>query len=901
MGSGFWRVVCFVCGWASVSALSVSGQVSEVGDSEIPLMSDSRSVDLLNVTEGYRFAGMARRCLGAGLYDLAYSYGVEAEALGGDDAFDFENSLVVIDSLLARTQWVEAKERLAALWEWDGVPRSRVELREAMIEFAESDWPAVVDWLAGVTEDGLDGGDVAWLRFLRGWSALKGDDLDESEALFELAMSAASSVSPALAAQIGSLVFRSELEHGVADASTIPQLQNALLESSGREVRFVYAQQLAALLNDAGEVDSAIELIASSLEQLPEELARERAQFLLLATMAGGLGRVEGRQAFAELMEGNAFPDLMSVALQQTFSAARLGERVGEDVVKARLDQMIGGGVEHLLLDQALYYRAVFRFLGGDYLGAEDDAAELQRRFPNSTYRRGMLALQASSAWNRQRYRTAANRLQAMRSEFVDLGRDYRLSASIADCYFRAGRISRLPQDFGNAADAYETALSNVATGFEAGPLFFQLVFARLRAGQLDEALSVIDDSELRSLAGGEMVWRANWLALKELRAVGRAPEAYERSQEAVLAESEDPLLKLRLLWLTARLSVVSGDPEYTIDWVREIEEYVASDALLGADREVLNKVLASSLLSLSESHFALGEPEEAVALLERLRVEYPGYESALLSYISHARFLSLENRTVEAQQLLVSLADEYKDHRLAPSALLEAALNAVRRGQDTYLDEATKLLQRIATDYPDSEIVFQARLMQADLLRRLNKFGSAERIYFLLENEYADHPDRFLAQMSMADTLLAQSNEDEGKFDGVVSRLELLADLPEAPLDLRVEAGYKLGQAWRSRGEPIRAKRVFWQIYDKMFGGEVSGSERLLIRELGPKGRYWVSRCLFGLAEISLEEGLIDQANSFYETVIMHRLTGVELARVELARRRAELEAPVLEEAAAN
>ncbi|MDQ8199501.1 hypothetical protein QEH56_15150 [Pelagicoccus enzymogenes] len=855
---------------------------------EVPLTQAVEEVELRNLSDTYWLKGSAHRALAAGLYDLSYALAVKAKALEEKGAVDFANELVIVDSLLARTQWVEARSRLAELASRERYPKQRVDLREAMIAYAEGDTEAAAESLSAIVPSSLGVGDAAWFWFLRGWATLLEGGREDAAELFESAQNVAAGASPALGAQIGYLVFRSMLESRTASAQTIPQLQNAMLENQGREVRFLYAQQLAVLLYDSGDRDAAIELIGENLAAIPAGMARERAQFRLLAVMAAGLGRVEGRQAMSDLIAANEFPDLMSIALQQAYSQARLEDGVGGSEIRAILDRLIAREREHALLDQALYYRAVFRFLDEEYLGAEDDAAELQRRFPNSPYRRGMLALQASSAWNRYQYRKAANRLQQMRTEFIDLQRDYRLSALIADCYLRAGLQSNTREDFRNAAEAYSTALTNVATVSQGGPLFFQLVYSRLRAGQLDLALEAIDSARLRALAGSEMVWRVQWMALREMRRVNRVAEAYERAQQAVLGESEDPLLKLRLLWLTARLSAVAGDPEYTIDWVNEIEAYVASEAMAGADQDLLNKVLASSLLSLSESHFALEEPEEAVALLERLRRDYAGYESALLSYISQARYLSNVNRTVEAQQLLVSLADEYPQHRLAPVALFEAALNAEQRGQDTYLDEATKLLQRIASDYPESDIVYQARLMQADLLRRLNKFGSAEQIYYLLENEYADHRYRYLAQMSMADTLLAQAEEDPRKFDGAVSRLELLMDLPEAPLDLRVEAGYKLGQAWRSRGEALKAKQLFWLIYDQML------VEALGIRKLGNKGRYWVSRCLFGLAELAKEEGKVDEANSFYLKVIEHRLNGVDLARARLEILEAERPVPL-------
>ncbi|MBC2606426.1 tetratricopeptide repeat protein [Pelagicoccus albus] len=841
--------------------------------------SESIEEDLSLLAKGYWLAGSARRALAVGAYDLSYELAVEAESYVEEEDAAFENSLVVLDSLLATTQWVEARARLLELaGEYsEGQALERIALREAMMAYAEGDDAGVMTNLADVSMESLQGGEGAWYWFLLGWGDLSAGNFDDSQKHFAEARKAAYGTSPALSSQIGYLIFRSLLDSSAASVATIPQLQSALLENEGREIWFVYAQQLAALLYDSGDREAAIDLISRSLMEIPEGMGLEKAQFQLLATMAAGLERSEGRQALTELISANDFPDLMSIALQQAFSQARTEGAGTQDIIRQTLDQMIGASREHLLLDQALYYRAVFRFLDDDFVEAEEDAAELQRRFPRSPYRRGMLALQASSSWNRERYRTAASRLQQMRTEYADLRADYRLSSLIADCYLHAGLHSNTRDDFRNAAEAYATALANVTSLGQGGRLFFQLIYSRLKAGQLDLAIEAVDDDRLRSLAESEMIWQAQWLVLREMRRQGRGSEAYDRAQEAVLSESTTRLLKLRLLWLTARLSVVSGDPEYTIDWVREIESFVDGEIWTEEEEDLLGKVLASSQLSLSEAYFALGEPEEAVEILKELRTEYPGKEASLLSFISEARYLTKINRTVEAQQLLVSLADRYSEHRLAPLALFEAALNAEQRGQDAYLDEATKLLQRIATDYPDSDIVFRARLMQADLLRRLNKFSSAEQIYYRLENEYSDRPDRFLAQMSMAETLLAQADRNPVKFDGAISRFEHLADLPEAPLDLRIEAGFKLGQVRRSRGEALRAKQIFWVLYDKML------VEELRIRELNAKGRYWLARALFSLAELSGEEGDIDKANLFYREIIKHGLNGAELARDRL------------------
>ena len=819
----------------------------------------------------------ARRALQAGVYDVAADLAATAVQRSLATGVYEPLGLVALDALLARERWVEALGLLEALGAMSGAPRPALALRRAMISFAEANSEAVARRLEGISVEDLDGLERPWLEFLRGWVAMKADDSERARLAFEAARASASEQSPALAAQIGFLVFRSQLEARAVGAETIPQLQSAALENRGRSVGYAYAQQLAVAMHDSGDVAGAIGLIERELASLAPERLLERAQFQLLQVLAAGLERVEGRQAFQDLISSDRFPDLMSMGLQQAFGRARMEGQAGRMLISSVLDKVIGQSAQHSLLDQALYYRAVFKFLDEDFVGAEEDAATFQASFPYSPFRRGVLALQASAAWNRSRFRTAASYLRQMQRDFVDLRDSVELSALVADCHLRAGLQSNTAEDFRNAAESYASALSGVSNAAQGGPLFFQLVLARLRSGQIDQAVAVLDNPELRRLAGSEMLWRSEWMLVKEMRQVGRVSDGYDRVRVAIALADADPSLRLRLLWQAVKLSLESGAPEDTEYWVDQVTEFAEGDAAAVLDREQVKMVMGSCLLALAESLVVLDEPEAAVALLERLRVEYAGSESALLSYVAQARYFSSIDQTVDAQRLLVSLADNFPDNRLAPMALYEAAVNAERRGEDAYLDQANKLLQRIANDYPESEMVYYARLKQADLLRKLNQFGSAERIYAFLETEYASRPDRYLAQMSLANTLIAQSVLTPSKFAEAVSRLELLMDLPEAPLGLRVEAGYTLGQAWRANGEVGKAKQTFWLLYD------LSVADEPRFRALTRKGRYWLARSLFALAEISKEEGKLDESDQFYERIVELGLWGSELAKARL------------------
>ncbi|MGH8021377.1 MAG: tetratricopeptide repeat protein, partial [Opitutaceae bacterium] len=290
-------------------------------------------------------------------------------------------------------------------------------------------------------------------------------------------------------------------------------------------------------------------------------------------------------------------------------------------------------------------------------------------------------------------------------------------------------------------------------------------------------------------------------------------------------------------------------------------------------------KVASNAALLAAQARLETGDVEGGMQAMEALREKYPGSRAALFSFIVQARYLAMENQLVEAQRLLTRLADDHRESEYAPLALYEAALQAERRGQDAYLIEATQLLDRVAKEYPDERFQFPARLKQADISRRLLSFGAAEQIYEYLENTFPSHPDQAFVQLSLADTLLAQSANAPEKFEGAITRLERLAVLPDAPADIRIEAGHKLAHAWQVHGSPERASLLYWEVYER-FLGDAEGEP-----EFGARGRYWLTRTLFELGQLEENAGRRDNALRAYEAVLAHGLPGEKLARARLGR----------------
>jgi|TARA_B110000037_G_scaffold209338_1_gene258400 TolA-binding protein len=851
----------------------------------IPLVDEEQNL-LARRNDVFWKGESARRALQSGLYELAERYSQEAlDGLDGNDGELRENlRLLQVDALLGRGLYDRAGSLLSAL-SGEGVFNQSKVLREAVLALVRESEEEGARFLESIDASEFDFGERAWHALIRGWLDLRSGDLEGSDTEFSEAKRYANNQSPALAAQIGYLVFRYQLESEDVSVA-IGDLRLNYEASRGLETGFRYGQLLAVALFDEGRSDEAIEVVNEAIEELPEIYADLRDQFLLLQLLLSGPDSDLGQSAARELaVDGNNL-SLQQIALQHLISES-LGDegRLGEALM-VTLDSIVEGSAAHPLAAEALYYRSVRRYQLRDYANMEDDAYRLMDTFPDSAYRRGSLTLLASASWQRERFRTAASFLSQARSEFAGSLDDEALSILIADCYFRAGlRGQGNSEDFANAAEAYEIALNESSEREMASQIFFQLVLSHLKAGSTETAKAILDDPIRSAKSDALKVWRGEWMLIKQMRHEGQSNEAYERIRGNVNLEGMNSGLELRMLWLGSKLAYESRLYGETEVWVEDMNDVL--DEVDFGDDPFENQVRSDGMLTLAESFLKLGDEESeqaGLALLTRLREEFAGSESAERSYIVQARYLSDQELVVEAGQLLTYLFDNFPNSKYAPLALYETALNAEKRGLAEYLKQAMELLDRIAKDYPESDLVYYARLKQGDLLRKLNLYGTAEIVYEQLEDAFGDRPDRYLAQISLADTLIAQASEDPSKFEAGISRLELLMDLPDIPIELRAEAGYKRGNAWENKGERLKAKSAYWDLYDLFV------VEEMRIQQLGKKGQYWLSRAMFELAEIFEDEAELDMAIEFYEKIETLGLLGGSAARsrVDQLKRRA-------------
>ena len=648
-------------------------------------------------------------------------------------------------------------------------------------------------------------------------------------------------------------------------------------ENNPGSVGYDFARAYAVMLYQLGRRNQSIEALQHNLMMLPV-LERSRIDDLhFLLGMISGVNEGAGRNSLFQLLETGSDTDRQREALQ--LLARGMTQGFSRDILRQEVDKLIANKVAHPILDDLLLLRATLALQDSDFITAEDKAQMLLDRFPGSNLKPYALGILADTAWEQQHYRTAADYARQTKLALSEDSRNIevrkRLSAVIAEAWFRA-------RDYRNAADAYASVILNPPSGIALGDLIFQRVEAEIKAvevgtGSLTAAEEALDQSAKLKAFDSMYRWQAEWNLARALQLAGKTFDAYTRINTLLIqttTQNQLPAeLRARMAWLQARLAVDARDLDKAIKLVDSL-----GPILGGVNSDLKQDIASSSLLLKAQIFFEQKKEDDAVIILKQLRAAYPAADSAVSSYFVQAEHEAQQDRVVEAQRLLTDLADRFPTNRLAPYALYQASTYADRLGRNDNFQEADRLLERLVTTYPQSELVFDARLKQGDLLRKLNQFPQAQRAYeSLIKNPlYVNNPNSILARLALAECHNAQSGTDPLHEESARSLFEDICEYRvDAPVDIRVEAGYNLGNIYRHRGRLNLAKEVWWSDVVKAFL-----INPLKASELGSTGRFWMAKTLMDLAQLFNEQGQIDQAIQAWQRVIEADLPGAALAK---------------------
>lgn len=540
----------------------------------------------------------------------------------------------------------------------------------------------------------------------------------------------------------------------------------------------------------------------------------------------------------------------------------------------------------------------------------ENEANALLKEFPGSQLRLHARTLLTQSAWEQRRFRLAADYASKAQAEIAappaagdarpaPLGppggaaADALVSARVladlgvlgAEAWFRAG-------DYRNAADAYAAVLRErreVMAPARLAGLLFQRALAEIRAGPTT-AGRVLDELAADPAFTLENRWEAEWNLARALNLQGQEGVrlAFARVTQLLTdpAAGADikPELRARMAWLQARLSFDSGNPEETLRLV---------DAQLGAPLEIdarLRVEVTSELILLkARSEFALGREPAALETLKRLRDAHPDTDAAVSSYLIESEYYAAQDKIDEARNRLIALTDNprYAASSYKPYALYRLALLSERLGRDANLEEANQRIEDLVTSpaaAADHGLLFAARLRQGDIFRKRLDFPSAQRAYEYLVNHYAQRPDVVLAQLALADCHNVQAIPPPGvpgdptHADQARLLYEQLRDRVDAPRDVRIEAGYKLGLLLARSSRVEEAAKVWWVDVAEAFLGAQDKPD-----EPAAKSAYWLGRTLTDLGDLQEKRERWEEAKRAYLLLLKKRLPGATTARARL------------------
>lgn len=759
---------------------------------------------------------------------------------------------------------------------------------------------------AAVKPEELSSEDLAWLWFLQGVLADMApvQDITKANEFYNKAKNAAPTELLRIRFQLAIDRLRLGLG-GKPSPATLEATRRNYEQFQGRAAGYEFVVPYAVMLDAAGRTRDAMDFLQTVLMSLPaSERARADSFRFHLGLIAYPQRDPVGRRALVQLVEAGGNPELQREALQLLADASQAGPVRGG--FRAELRKLADARPPHPIRETVLLFSAQAALADKDYKQAEDDANELLQKFPGSALRVHAYGVLTGSAWEQGRFRLAAANARQARAELATdtagtaaerTEARAKLGVLEAEALFRAGDLD----DFRGAADAYGVAARERPEGVKLGDLMFQRVLAEMKSGS-PAAAKVLDEAEADPAFDPQNRWGAEWNLARELQTRGAegVKEAYARVNRLLAGATGTtgvpPELRARLAWLQARLSLEAGEPERTMALA---DELARPKAFGDIDAALQTEIASMVALLKAEANFQLGRnaanpklrlerETAALEILKKLRTDYPKSSAAVSSYLAEADYdvSPGQDKFNEAQKLLTKLAEDFPDNPTAPYALFKAALLAERLGQDDNFLEANRLIvDHLLKKYPASELVFAAMLKEGALLEKLGQLPQAQRVYQELENKFPRHREVTRAQLALAECLNAQAAANPAYLDEAQARFEQLRNRVDAPVDVRVEAGFNLGELLVRRKSLDQAIEVWWHevVYPFLIDDAALKAQLL---EPRVQGRYWMARTLVRLGEVLEEQGKLEDAKRAWSLVVETKLgVGESLAKERLLR----------------
>ena len=741
--------------------------------------------------------------------------------------------------------------------------------------------------LKQIKVENLKDEDKAWYYYFRATEELiKGKKGDLKNSLFQAKVFSESDEERR--AFFESLILRLDYNIQIPSLQTIRQLKKLLKANENKKQAYFYAYDYAYLLSLRDEKDQAIDVINDELLKGESVYSLyELDNLRLLKVVVLGVTSVSGRDLLFTLIQSSE-DDLI---LDLSFRLLREYIARSNDVeFLDTLSLYFKNQDTHPL--RFKFYRFKAKFLLNELeqgYSEEDedsrllalnqlkiDAEYVLQNFPGTESLEDIYRILVYVALNQPspQYRLAADYLSKILDFSLTGLERQKLNQLIGNCYF-------LNDDFEVAAEFYMTALAEGGLWYEEtkGELWFRLITAKIRADLLTEDL--IESLEKAFLAKEipfDTYLKVQWNIALHYRESGQYNEAVAVINNALKRFNSNTvpvLLDVRFKWFSLYVKYLSGfdseasiiEAQLLIDRLNQLGEGQIEEAALNLLKSQVNLLKAQFLLM-------NGQADEASKVINDLQNTFPDSQASELSYIVLADFYTMSEQYDLAESYLLMLAENYPESDYAAEALLEAALNAEKRESNQFR-QSIQLLNQLVNTYSDSPLVFFAMRHQGDLLRKASDFSGAVSVYDNLIQKFPDHPNRYLAELSRLDCLLALANQNTTyDFKEIIVELERLLDLPDLPKEFQLEVRYKLAFIFSKIDQTSLSNKLILSIIDDFIDSDVRTGGFSSIES------YWIARSLFLLSDHLNADNEVDECKKIYRMIIAYNLPGYQLAK---------------------
>ncbi len=459
--------------------------------------------------------------------------------------------------------------------------------------------------------------------------------------------------------------------------------------------------------------------------------------------------------------------------------------------------------------------------------------------------------------WSAGRFEEAAKLFAGAVEAEPDPGRRLPLLHKLADAQFASGQFTK-------AKSSYASVLAAAPVGEElAGRAQLQLAETEIMVGEIEAGeIRLLDLSRAKKESEFSRTATLRLGALYEERgALETAIEQYSR----LIESCPEPEPCAAALLSRGLIRYRMGSFQLALDDFVRIRDQLPE-----------TKPADQAMFMRGWCLYLLGKDAEALQICGQFLVDYPQSDFApdVRFWLGEHAFNSGDAES--AERFFASVATDYPASPRAPDALFWAGRAAtVRRAHLAANEHYNELMSR----FPDSSRVAETLLAQGDVLSELGQFSAAILAFNEVIVKYPQRPEAMAAWGRKGDCQYTLGQENPARYEEALLSYRTLLDFSGAPVDLRLQAGYKIGRCLEKMGRSTAALDRYMEVVYSF------------LQEAQPpvEATVWFTRAAFGAAALQERSGNWKQAVGIYGRVADSGIPAASEARDRMERIRKE------------